>query len=81
MKQRLFPILMIVFVFFSSLAFGQKGNVHGIVKEAESGDPMIGASVFIIGTNTGTVTDFNCNIFTLILIFKRKVCVCVCVCE
>ncbi|HHB78901.1 MAG TPA: TonB-dependent receptor [Saprospiraceae bacterium] len=59
MKQSVFVIFLMIFVFISSIAYGQKGNIHGFVKEAETGDAMIGASVFIKGTSTGTVTDFN----------------------
>ncbi len=59
MKQGLFPIFLIVFLLSSTVTFAQKGNIHGFVKEAETGDAMIGASVFIEGTSTGTVTDFN----------------------
>jgi len=35
--------------------------VKGVVTDAENGDPLIGASVFVTGTSTGTVTDFDGN--------------------
>ncbi len=59
MKQGMLPILFAFFVFSGSFVFAQTGNIHGFVKEAETGDAMIGASVFIKGSSTGTVTDFN----------------------
>ena len=36
-------------------------QVSGTLTDAESGDPLIGASVFVTGTTTGTVTDFDGN--------------------
>ncbi len=56
MKQGL--VFLLVFLFSQSM-YAQKGNIHGYVKEAANDDPMIGASVFIKGSSTGTVTDFN----------------------
>jgi iron complex outermembrane receptor protein len=40
------------------IVFGQN-MVKGIVVDAESHDPLIGVSVLIEGTTTGTVSDFN----------------------
>ena len=39
-------------------------KVSGTVISSEDGEPLIGASVKIVGTNTGTVTDVNGH-FTL----------------
>lgn len=36
-------------------------QVTGTITDAENGDPLIGASVLITGTSTGTVTDFDGN--------------------
>jgi TonB-dependent SusC/RagA subfamily outer membrane receptor len=36
-------------------------KVNGTVVSAEDGEPVIGASVLVVGTNTGTVTDANGN--------------------
>ncbi len=43
------------------LALTAQVNVTGNVKEAKSGEPIIGATVMIQGTSTGTVTDFDGN--------------------
>lgn len=54
-------ILFSFFLFLSCLALSgqQKSNsVTGTVKD-ESGAPLVGAGVFIKGTNTGTITDQN----------------------
>ncbi len=57
MKQKL--TLLFLFVFLSSgIIFAQK-KITGIVISTEDGEPVIGASVVIKGTTTGTVTDFN----------------------
>ena len=36
-------------------------NVKGKVLDAESGEPLIGVSILVKGTSTGTVTDFDGN--------------------
>ncbi|MFK8057899.1 MAG: SusC/RagA family TonB-linked outer membrane protein [Saprospiraceae bacterium] len=54
MKQHL---LLLVGLFFSTLAFAQQ-SVSGTVTD-ELGDPVIGATVVVTGTSTGTATDFD----------------------
>lgn len=43
-----------------TVASAQQVNVNGIVKDA-AGETVIGASVMVKGTKTGTVTDFDGN--------------------
>ena len=38
----------------------QTGSVNGLVVD-NNGEPIIGASVKVVGTNTGAVTDFDGN--------------------
>ena len=47
----------------TSLAFAQS-QISGKVTASEDGSPVIGASIKVVGTNTGTVTDIDGN-FTL----------------
>lgn len=48
----------------SPLSAQSAAEVHGTVVEASTGEPLIGASVIVAGSNTGTQTDFDGN-FTL----------------
>ena len=48
---------------FSTLAFSQT-TISGNVVDSETGEPLIGATILVEGTNTGAVTDFDGN-FTL----------------
>lgn len=41
-------------------------EVSGVVRDAETSDPLLGATVLVKGTNNGTVTDFD-GAFTLSL--------------
>ena len=43
-----------------TMVSAQQVNVNGIVKDA-TGETVIGASVMVKGTKTGTVTDFDGN--------------------
>jgi len=45
---------------FALAAFAQ-GNITGKLIDAETDEPLIGASVLIEGTSTGTVSDFDGN--------------------
>ena len=56
-------ILTLVMGLFLSLGAYAQITVNGLVKDA-TGEPVIGASVRIVGTTQGTVTDFDGN-FTL----------------
>lgn len=54
---------LILGLFLSVGAFAQNITVTGHVKDA-TGEAIIGASVKVVGSNTGTITDFDGN-FTL----------------
>ena len=42
------------------MAFAQT-SVTGKVTSSDDGEPVVGASIKIVGTNTGTVTDIDGN--------------------
>ncbi|MCE5331831.1 MAG: TonB-dependent receptor [Bacteroidales bacterium] len=52
------PLLLVLFMFSASLAFAQTKTVTGTVVD-QKGDPIIGATIQVKGTTTGTITDFN----------------------
>ncbi len=49
--------LLLLSLFFCSALFSQR-TVSGVITSSE-GEPLIGASVFVRGTSTGTVTDID----------------------
>ena len=54
MKKKLFSL----FIFFSAFTFSQNtGSVSGRVLDAQSQLPLEGATVLIVGTSTGIITD------------------------
>lgn len=53
-------IYVLCLLLFSALSYGQR-NISGKLTDAESGDPLIGATVQVKGTTVGTVTDLNGN--------------------
>lgn len=53
-------LLLVVLVFTSAFAFAQT-EVSGQITDGENGDPLIGASILVTGTSTGTITDFDGN--------------------
>ena len=57
MKKRIQMLLACLFLAFGIVMAQTK--VSGTVISSEDGEPLIGASVKIVGTNTGTVTDVN----------------------
>jgi TonB-linked SusC/RagA family outer membrane protein len=59
MKKRLM-ILMLFVVFAFQNAWSQSRTISGIVTE-KSGEPLVGVTIFIKGTTTGTVTGVDGN--------------------
>lgn len=58
MRKSHFILLFLVGLFISLQTFAQQITVKGVVKDI-SGESIIGASVVIKGTATGTITDFE----------------------
>jgi TonB-dependent receptor len=59
MLQRI--VLSGVFSFISLLAFAQTGSIKGNIKDAASGENIVGATVVLAGTAQGTVADIDGN--------------------
>ena len=58
MKSKLKKILALMFVFLAQITFGQENSVTGIVTDTK-GEALVGVSILVKGTNTGTQTDFD----------------------
>ncbi|MDH3649912.1 MAG: TonB-dependent receptor plug domain-containing protein, partial [Saprospiraceae bacterium] len=56
MKSRF--LLLLLFLFCSQLAMAQR-TVSGTVTDVDSGEPLIGASIIVVGSAQGTITDFD----------------------
>jgi len=54
-------ILLLTLLSTSVLAFAQQGTLTGKVKDKKTGEPIIGAVVFITGSNKGSSTDIEGN--------------------
>lgn len=48
-------------LFLPIISIAQTGSIKGFVKEKDSGESIPVANVVIVGTNTGTITDFDGN--------------------
>jgi len=51
------PLILFVFLVFPGLVLAQKSTISGYVKEAASGEGLIGASVYVKDLKTGNVTN------------------------
>ncbi|MFZ1457303.1 MAG: carboxypeptidase-like regulatory domain-containing protein, partial [Saprospiraceae bacterium] len=50
------------FILFVTLgAIAQNGIIKGTVKDKLTNEPIIGANILIVGTSSGTATDFDGN--------------------
>ena len=56
-------LLLLAMIFASATIFAQ-GTVTGVVMDSQTSGPLPGANVMVVGTNNGTMTDFDGN-FTL----------------
>lgn len=51
-------LLLLFAVGMSNFATAQR-DISGTITDAENGDPLIGASILVAGTSSGTATDFD----------------------
>lgn len=58
MREKLM-LLLACFIFAVGTVTAQTSNVTGSVISEEDGQPVVGASVVVVGTQLGTVTDVN----------------------
>ena len=56
-QMRLFSALAVLFLF--ALAGQAQTQIFGTVLDAETGDPLIGASVYLEEYSMGSITDFD----------------------
>ncbi len=54
-----FALSLFLVQFSSAQNEGGRASIYGIVTDAETGDPLTGATVLILGTNIGTATDIE----------------------
>lgn len=61
LSRRIFKVSFFLFLtlLISSFAFGQTGTIRGEVVKQASGDPVIGANIFVKGTSKGDATDLE----------------------
>lgn len=59
MKKAILSSLIVAVFSFLSLAVNAQGTVTGTILDAETNEPLIGASIVVEGTTTGTVSDVN----------------------
>ncbi len=52
-------LLLLLIFLFAGLQAGTGGKIAGIVRSAESGEPLAGATVSIVGRPVATATDFD----------------------
>ena len=56
-KLKLRALLAVCVMFVFGIANAQQISVSGIVKDAVTGDPVLGASVTVKGSTKGVITD------------------------
>ena len=71
MKKR-FIITMFFFFISISVVLAQTVKVTGTVTSGDDGEPIIGATILVKGTNIGTITDLDGN-FSLDVPEKNKI--------
>ncbi len=56
---RKFYTILLLMLLSCSFALAQTGRVSGKVTDKETGEPLIGANVIIVGTSSGAASDIN----------------------
>ncbi|MBR9974914.1 MAG: TonB-dependent receptor [Bacteroidetes bacterium] len=57
--QRFATIFLLLTVFSVFPALAQKASVHGTVRDVNTGEPLVGASVLLVGSSMGSSTDMD----------------------
>jgi len=65
MRRKYIVLLFAFLTLFTVLYAGTTGKIAGTVRDAETGDPMIGVNVIISGTSMGAATDME-GYFTIL---------------
>lgn len=56
--NRIFTVLLF-FLILPVVVFAQSGQLRGTITDQETGEPLLGANVLVVGTNQGAATDIN----------------------
>ena len=56
--NRIFTVLLF-FLILPVVVFAQSGQLRGTIVDQETGEPLIGANVLVVGTSQGAATDVN----------------------
>ena len=59
-KSNKLRLLNLLLFFIPVISFGQQ-SVSGTITDADTGEPLLGVTVLVQGTNKGTVSDFDGN--------------------
>lgn len=59
MKRKILALLTMFIVGLLAVSAQQSLTVNGIILSADDNEPIIGASVLVVGTNRGTITDID----------------------
>lgn len=59
--MRLNILFTLTFCVLYTMSFAQARDITGVVTDAESGDPLIGVSILVEETGSGTITDIDGN--------------------
>ena len=61
-EEKMFPKIykiLLFMLFASSFTFSQTGRISGKVTDQQTGEPLIGTNILIIGTSLGAASDVN----------------------
>lgn len=57
--KRIFLFLPALFLCLNTLLLAQKGGLYGTIRDEDTGEPLVGASVLVAGTSLGSSTDLD----------------------
>jgi hypothetical protein len=58
--KKLLLLVMLIFQ-FTLFSLAQNGSIKGVIVDSKTGETLIGTTVLLQGTTTGTITDFDGN--------------------
>ncbi len=59
LKKVIAPMLLLILLSVSPLWSGTTGKIAGVISDKDNGEPVIGATVIVMGTSLGAATDLD----------------------
>lgn len=66
--KRWYQLFIMIIIYYSALSAQTTGKISGTVKDADSGEALVGANIILVGTHQGAATDLQGDYYIINII-------------